>query len=162
MEKINIQKSNEIKLFVILFVISIFISHLGIFSVKDSAIMPNYFIALIVSFILTKKANLNLNKLVIIGLIVDIFVGQLIGQHGLTFIVIYFSYLIINKILVIKYEKQIEILSILLILFGFIVLWLTGQSYSIFTSPKILLFQFILTFIAYLFFKAIINKFISK
>jgi cell shape-determining protein MreD len=124
--------------------------------------MPNYFIALIVSFILAKRARLDLFKLVIIGLIVDIFTGQLIGQYGLIFIIIYILNFSVNKILVIKYQKQIESLSIFLILFSFIILWLTSQSYNIFITPKILLLQSIFTFIAYLFFKVIINKFIAR
>ena len=82
------QKNKEIKLFLILFIISIFLSHMGVVSIEDSTIAPNYFIALIVSFILTKKASLNLYKVLIIGLATDIFVGQLIGQYGLIFIII--------------------------------------------------------------------------
>ena len=150
------------KLFIILFIISLFLSHIGIVGIEDSSIMPNYFIALIVSFILAKKAGLDLFKLVIIGLIVDIFTGQLIGQYGLIFIFIYILNFSVNKILVIKYQKQIESLSIFLILFSFIILWLTSQSYNIFITPKILLLQSIFTFIAYLFFKVIINKFIAR
>ena len=150
------------KLFIILFIISLILSHIGIVGIEDSSIMPNYFIALIVSFILAKKAGLDLFKLVIIGLIVDIFTGQLIGQYGLIFIIIYILNFSVNKILVIKYQKQIESLSIFLILFSFIILWLTSQSYNIFITPKILLLQSIFTFIAYLFFKVIINKFIAR
>lgn len=150
------------KLFIILFIISLFLSHLGLVGIEDSSIMPNYFIALIVSFILAKRARLDLFKLVIIGLIVDIFTGQLIGQYGLIFIIIYILNFSVNKILVIKYQKQIESLSIFLILFSFIILWLTSQSYNIFITPKILLLQSIFTFIAYLFFKVIINKFIAR
>ena len=150
------------KLFIILFIISLILSHIGIVGIEDSSIMPNYFIALIVSFILAKGARLDLFKLVIIGLIVDIFTGQLIGQYGLIFIFIYILNFSVNKILVIKYQKQIESLSIFLILFSYVILWLTSQSYNIFITPKILLLQSILTFIAYLFFKIIINKFISR
>ena len=150
------------KLFIILFIISLILSHIGIVGIEDSSIMPNYFIALIVSFILAKRARLDLFKLVIIGLIVDIFTGQLIGQYGLIFIIVYILNFSVNKILVIKYQKQIESLSIFLILFSFIILWLTSQSYNIFITPKILLLQSIFTFIAYLFFKVIINKYISK
>jgi len=150
------------KLFIILFIISLILSHIGIVGIEDSSIMPNYFIALIVSFILAKRARLDLFKLVIIGLIVDIFTGQLIGQYGLIFIIVYILNFSVNKILVIKYQKQIESLSIFLILFSFIILWLTSQSYNIFITPKILLLQSIFTFIAYLFFKVLINKFISR
>jgi rod shape-determining protein MreD len=158
----KIQQIQAKKLFIILFIISLFLSHLGLVGIEDSSIMPNYFIALIVSFIVAKKAGLNLFKLVTIGLIVDLFTGQLIGQYGLIFMVIYILDFSVNKILVIKYQKQIESLSIFLILFSFIILWLTSQSYNIFITPKILLLQSIFTFIAYLFFKVIINKFIAR
>ena len=156
------QKKREQRLFIILFTISIFLSHIGIIGIENSAIMPNYFIALIVSFLLVNKGGLGLFKLVTIGLIVDLFSGQLIGQYGLIFIFIYMLNFSINKILVIKYQKQIESLSIFLILFSFIILWLTSQRYDIFSTPRILLLQFILTVPAYLFFKVIINKFVSK
>ena len=156
------QKSKEIKLFLILFIISIFLSHMGVVSIEDSTIVPNYFIALIVSFILTKKASLNLYKVLIIGLATDIFVGQLIGQYGLIFIIIFILNFLTNKMIVIQNKKQIESLSFILILIGFVILWLTAKNYNMFIPLKILLLQFILTFIAYLFFKVIIKKYTSK
>ena len=124
--------------------------------------MPNYFLALIVTFILTKRGDLNLYKLVIIGLIVDLFAGQLLGQYGLIFIGIYLLAFIINKILFINSEKQLIGLSIFLILFSFFILWASSKSHDIFMSFNLLLLQSILTFFAYLIFRAIINRFISK
>ena len=156
------QKNKEIKLFLILFIISIFLSHMGVVSIEDSTIVPNYFIALIVSFILTKKASLNLYKVLIIGLATDIFVGQLIGQYGLIFIIIFILNFLTNKMIVIQNKKQIESLSFILILISFVILWLTAKNYNMFIPLKILLLQFILTFIAYLFFKVIITKYTSK
>ena len=156
------QKKEEIKLFLILFIISIFLSHMGVVSIEDSTIVPNYFIALIVSFILTKKASLNLYKVLIIGLATDIFVGQLIGQYGLIFIIIFILNFLTNKMIVIQNKKQIESLSFILILISFVILWLTAKNYNMFIPLKILLLQFILTFIAYLFFKVIITKYTSK
>jgi len=156
------QVLREEKLFILLFIISIFLSHIGIIGIEDSTIMPNYFIALIVSFILMSKANLNLYKILTIGLIVDVVVGQLIGQYGLIFMAIYLLDLITIKMIVIKNEKQIEGLSIFLILSSFIILWITSKNYDMFIPLKTLLLQAIFTFIAYLFFKVIINKYISK
>ena len=156
------QVLREEKLFILLFIISIFLSHTGIIGIEDSTIMPNYFIALIVSFILMSKANLNLYKILTIGLIVDVVVGQLIGQYGLIFMAIYLLDLITIKMIVIKNEKQIKGLSIFLILSSFIILWITSKNYDMFIPLKTLLLQAIFTFIAYLFFKVIINKYISK
>ena len=156
------QKNKEIKLFLILFIISIFLSHMGVVSIEDSTIVPNYFIALIVSFILTKKASLNLYKVLIIGLATDIFVGQLIGQYKLIFIIIFILNFLTKNMIVIQNKKQIESLSFILILISFVILWLTAKYYNMFIPLKILLLQFILTFIAYLFFKVIITKYTSK
>ena len=105
---------------------------------------------------------LNLYKLVIIGLIVDLFAGQLLGQYGLIFIGIYLLAFIINKILFINSEKQLIGLSVFLILFSFFILWASSKSHDIFISFNLLLLQSILTFFAYLIFRAIINRFISK
>ena len=156
------QKNKEIKLFLILFIISIFLSHMGVVSIEDSTIVPNYFIALIVSFILMRKASLNLYKVLIIGLATDLLVGQLIGQYGLIFIIIFILNFLTNKMIVIQNKKQIESLSFILILISFVILWLTAKNYNMFIPLKILLLQFILTFIAYLFFKVIITKYTSK
>ena len=90
-KKTIIEQKKENTLFIILFLTSLILSNLGIPGIQDPAIMPNYFLALIVTFILTKRGDLNLYKLVIIGLIVDLFAGQLLGQYGLIFIGIYFS-----------------------------------------------------------------------
>jgi len=158
----QLQKNKEEKLFFLLFIISIPLSHVGIIGIENPAIMPNYFIALIVSFILTKKAALSLNKVLFIGLVVDILIGKLIGQYGLIFIIIYILDLLINKVIFIKYEKQIESLSLFLIFSSFIVLWVTSQNFNIFIPLKVLILQAILTFIAYLFFKVAITKYISK
>ena len=67
-----------------------------------------------------------------------------------------------NKMIVIQNKKQIESLSFILILIGFVILWLTAKNYNMFIPLKIFLLQFILTFIAYLFFKVIIKKYTSK
>jgi len=150
------------KLFIFLFLISLFFSYTGIFGIQDSTIMPNYFIALIISFITTKQVNFNLYRFFFIGLSVDILAGQLIGQYALIFITIYILNLFINKNFVIKYNKQKESLGAILILFSFIILWITSKNYEIFIPFKILLFQSFLTFITYLIFKVIINKYILR
>ena len=156
------QKRRAGKLFIFLFLISLLLSYIGIFSIENSTIMPNYFIALIISFIIANQANLNLYRLLFIGLGVDILAGQLIGQYALIFITIYIFDLLIKKIFVIKYNKQKESLSAALILLSFIILWITSKNYEIFIPFKTLLFQSVLTFITYLIFRVIINKYISR
>jgi rod shape-determining protein MreD len=162
LKKTIAEQKKERNLLIILFFIALFLSNLGVPVIADSAIMPNYFIALIITFILQKLGNLNLYKLVIIGLLVDILVGQLLGQYAFIFIGIYLANHIINKVLSIKSEKQVFTLSFFLTLISFFILWVSSLSHSIFISPKIILFQIILTFIATLIFSIFIKRFILR
>ena len=158
---INEQKK-ERNLLIVLSLIAIFFSNLGIPGIVNSAIMPNYFIALIITFILMRLGNLNLYKLVIIGLLVDVFVGQLLGQYALIFISIYFADYTVNRVLIIKSEKQLFTLSFFLILISFFILWTSSLSYSMFIHPEIILFQIILTVITYSILNVFINRSISR
>jgi len=158
-KKSIIEKRRENYLFYILIFISLILANIGIIIFEDPRIMPNYFIGLTLAFVITDKANLNLYKLLIFGLFVDLFSGQVLGQHGLIFIIIYLLYFLINKILIIKTEMQSSSLSIFLILISFIIIWLTSQSHDIFRPTNLLIVQGILTFFAYLIFKTVINKY---
>jgi rod shape-determining protein MreD len=158
-KKTIIEKKKERTSFIILFFISIILSNIGIPGIENPALMPNYFIALIIASILNKSSYMNIYKLVIIGLLVDILAGQLLGQYGLIFIFIYLLYFIIQKLLVIKTTPQLFSLSFFLILFSFIILWTTSLSHGLFINFNLLFTQSILTFIAYLIFNIFIEKF---
>ena len=161
-KKTIIEKKKERTSFIILFFISIILSNIGIPGIENPALMPNYFIALIIASILNKSSYMNIYKLVIIGLLVDILAGQLLGQYGLIFIFIYLLHFIIQKLLVIKTTPQLFSLSFFLILFSFIILWTTSLSHGLFINFNLLFTQSILTFIAYLFFNIFIKKFTSN
>ena len=156
------EQKKERNLLIVLSLIAIFLSNLGIPGIGNAAIMPNYFIALIITFILMRLGNLNLYKLVIIGLLVDVFVGQLLGQYALIFISIHLADYIVNRVLIIKSEKQLFALSFFLILISFFILWTSSLSYSIFIHPEIILFQIILTVITYSILNVFINRSISR
>ena len=158
-KKTIIEKKKERTSFIILFFISIILSNIGIPGIENPALMPNYFIALIIASLLNKSSYMNIYKLVIIGLLVDILAGQLLGQYGLIFIFIYLLYFIIQKLLVIKTTPQLFSLSFFLILFSFIILWTTSLSHGLFISFNLLFIQSILTFITYLIFNIFIKKF---
>jgi cell shape-determining protein MreD len=161
-KKLLVQKRKENYLLFSFILISLILSNLSLPWVDSPTSMPNYFIALIVTFISLKKSSLNLYKLIIIGLGVDLLVGNLLGQYGVIFISIYALNFIINKILIIKTENQILSLAFLLILFSFLILWATSQSHNIGVSLNILFFQFILTLLIYLIFRTAINFFSKK
>ena len=161
-KKLLVQKRKENYLLFSFILISLILSNLSLPWVDSPTSMPNYFIALIVTFISLKKSSLNLYKLIIIGLGVDLLVGNLLGQYGVIFISIYALNFLINKILIIKTENQILSLAFLLILFSFLILWATSQSHNIGVSLNILFFQFILTLLIYLIFRTAINFFSKK
>ena len=161
-KKTIIEQKKERTLFIILFLISIIFSNIGIPGIENSTLMPNYFIALIIACILNKSSYLNIYGLVIIGLIVDLFAGQLLGQYGLIFICIYLLYFIIQKLLVIKTTLQLFSLSLFLTLCSFLILWATSTSHDLFISFNSLFIELILTFIAYLIFNIFIKKFTAN
>ena len=161
-KKTIIEQKKERTLFIILFLISIIFSNIGIPGIENSTLMPNYFIALIIACILNKSSYLNIYGLVIIGLIVDLFAGQLLGQYGLIFICIYLLYSIIQRLLVIKTKLQLFSLGLLLNLCSFLILWATSMSHAIFISFNSLFIELILTFIAYLIFNIFIKKFTAN
>tara|TARA_B110000196_G_C20757488_1_gene480571 strand:+ start:89 stop:580 length:492 start_codon:yes stop_codon:yes gene_type:complete len=161
-KKTILEQRKERALFIILFLISVILSNIGILGIENSNMMPDYFIALITAYIINKGSDLNIYKLVIIGLVVDLFVGQLLGQYGLVFICIYLLYFIIKKILVIKSTQQLFSLGFFLITSSFLVLWATSLSHGLFISFNLIFIQSILTFIAYLFFNIFIKKFTSN
>ena len=61
-KKTIIEQKKENTLFIILNLISLILSNLGIPGIQYPAIMPNYFLAIILTFILTKIGDLNLYK----------------------------------------------------------------------------------------------------
>ena len=143
-KKLLVQKRKENYLLFSFILISLILSNLSLPWVESPTSMPNYFIALIVTFISLKKSSLNLYKLIIIGLGVDLLVGNLLGQYGVIFISIYALNFLINKILIIKTENQVLSLAFLLILFSFLILWATSQSHNIGVSLNILLITYII------------------
>jgi len=161
-KKTIIQKKQESYLMASLTSVSLILSNVALPWTENPSSMPNYFIALIVIFVVLKKANMSLSKLFIIGLLVDLFIGQILGQYAFIFISIYALNFLIVKILTIKTETQILSLSSFLILISFFVLWATSQSHDIIIPLGLLFHQFILTLFILLIIKFTINTFTTK
>ena len=161
-KKTIIQKKQESYLMASLTSVSLILSNVAFPWTENPSSMPNYFIALIVIFVVLKKANMSLSKLFIIGLLVDLFIGQILGQYAFIFISIYALNFLIVKILTIKTETQILSLSSFLILISFFVLWATSQSHDIIIPLGLLFHQFILTLFILLIIKFTINTFATK
>ena len=85
-----IKKNHEVKLrqrklFIILFLFSVFFSFINLFSFLDLDFYPEYFIALLVLTISSNLIEVSINKIFLIGILVDILIGSILGQYTLTF-----------------------------------------------------------------------------
>ena len=161
-KKTIIQKRQENYLIMILAFVSLILSNIALPWTENPSNMPNYFIALIAIFIVSDKANLNLFKLFIIGLLVDLFLGQILGQYAFIFICIYALNFLVGRILIIKTDTQILSLSSFMILVSFFVLWATSQNQNIILPLGLLFYQFILTLFILIILKFTINTFTTK
>ncbi len=161
-KKTIIQKRQENYLILILALLSIILSNIALPWTENPNSMPNYFIALIVIFIVLDKANLNLFKLFTIGLLVDLFLGQILGQYAFIFISIYALNFLVGKILIIKSKTQILSLCSFITLFSFFILWATSQSHDVIIPLGLLFNQYILTLFILLILKFTINIFTTK
>tara|TARA_B100000767_G_C19685591_1_gene501608 strand:+ start:336 stop:827 length:492 start_codon:yes stop_codon:yes gene_type:complete len=161
-KKTIIQKRQENYLILILALLSLILSNIALPWTENPNSMPNYFIALIVIFIVLDKANLNLFKLFTIGLLVDLFLGQILGQYAFIFISIYALNFLVGKILIIKSKTQILSLCSFITLFSFFILWATSQSHDVIIPLGLLFNQYILTLFILLILKFTINIFTTK
>ena len=161
-KKTIIQKRQENYLIMILAFVSLILSNIALPWTENPSSIPNYFIALIAIFIVSDKANLNLFKLFTIGLLVDLFLGQILGQYAFIFICIYALNFLVSRILIIKTDTQILSLSSFMILVSFFVLWATSQNQNIILPLGLLFYQFILTLFILIILKFTINTFTTK
>ena len=96
---------------------------------NDIRLIPDYFIALIIPTIINRFKNINIFIVFVLGLLVDMFIGELIGQYAITFLIIYMSNYILHKFFVFKSPSQITFLYFILLGIGFLVIGTTSISY---------------------------------
>ena len=89
-----LKKSHEVKvkqqkLFIGLFLVSIFLSFINLFSFININIYPEYFIALMVLTISSNLISINIAKVFLAGVIVDILIGSILGQYTIAFLLLY-------------------------------------------------------------------------
>ena len=89
MIKKNYSKMNRLLISCLLFLFTLFLSHIHIPLVSSIGLIPDYFLALFTTLIATRFINMNIYIYFLIGLIIDLLAGELIGQYGLVFIIIY-------------------------------------------------------------------------
>ena len=123
-----IREKNKLKYLTILLV-TILLTQINFPFFNDIRIIPDYFIALTIALIIIGFKNINIFIIFLLGIFIDMFIGELIGQYAITFLVIYISNYVLHKFFVFNSFSQIIILYFILLEIGFLVMGTTSISY---------------------------------
>ena len=111
-----------------LFIISLLLSHLNIFSFINQNTNPEYFIALFTIILNSKYWQFGLIKIFLLGIIIDTFIGLVLGQYAFTFLIMLLFHKIYNHYLNAVSEEQRSFLQFFTVLIGVICLKLVAIS----------------------------------
>ena len=128
-----LKKSHEVKirqqkLFVGLFLVSIFFSFINLFSFLNINIYPEYFVALMVITVSSNLISVSLTKVFLIGIIVDILIGSILGQYTITFLLLYGLQVFSQKYFLMPTRPQAILLRFLSICLGIIIVTIISQN----------------------------------
>jgi len=156
-----LKKSHEVKikqqkLFVALFLVSIFLSFINLFSIININIYPNYFIALMVLTISSNLISININKVFLIGVIVDILIGSILGQYTIAFLLLYGLQVFSKKYFLMPTRAQAILLRFLSICIGITIITIISQNFNPTFNTNVSLLNFLIIEIAITFFILII------
>ena len=145
--------------FLAIFLVTILLSQINLPFLNDIRLITDYFIALIVPAIIFRFKNINIFIVFILGILVDLFIVELIGQYAITFLIIYISNFVLNKFFVFKSPGQLIFLYFILLEIGFLVIGTTSISYLLQNNDMyILLYRNIMTIPCCLIYKIIFEK----
>ncbi len=144
--RINVKK-NRLLTFGLISFFTLILTHLNLPFINNPTIMPNYFLALFVACISINFLNLNLLTIFIMGLLIDLLVGQLIGQYALTFIIIYYLNFILRKYFVFSTSPMVSAQHLILITTGLITLFISAVSYKLNIELHLFLIKGIFSFV---------------
>ena len=151
------QKSlnNQQKLYVLgLFLITILLTQISLPFIPIGS-LPDYFIACAVALISVNNKYFSVMKIFFLGLVADILIGQLIGQYGFTFLLIYVLHFFISKMLAIQSNGQKTVLGVILVLSGLLIDYMTSATYEIDNYETSALLKIIFTIITFLIYRLI-------
>jgi len=128
-----LRKSHDIKvkqqkLFIGLFLFSVFFSFIDLFSFINSNFYPEYFIALMVLTISSSLISITIIKVFLIGVIVDILIGSILGQYTITFLLLFGLKIFTQKYFLMPSKAQNILLRFLSISFGIIIVTIISQN----------------------------------
>ena len=130
-----IKKNHEVKLrqrklFIILFLFSVFFSFINLFSFLDFDFYPEYFIALLVLTISSNLISINIAKVFLAGVIVDILIGSILGQYTIAFLLLYGLQVFYQKYFLMPTRPQAILLKFLSICLGIIIVTIISQNFN--------------------------------
>ena len=133
-------KVKQQKLFIGLFLFSIFFSFINLFSFISINFYPEYFIALMVLSISSNLISINITKVFLIGVIVDILVGSILGQYTITFLFLYGLQVFSQKYFLMPSKAQAILLRFISTSLGIIIVTIISQIFNpiFFTNGSLL------------------------
>tara|TARA_B100000780_G_C21057957_1_gene425135 strand:+ start:404 stop:880 length:477 start_codon:yes stop_codon:yes gene_type:complete len=134
--------------FLLLFIFSLFLSHLNIFDFANQNTNPEYFIILITIMINSKSTNISLIRVFIMGLIIDFFIGVILGQYSFTLLIMLVFHKVYNHYFSVISEEHKGILQFFTILIGIICINLVAisnldQGFDFINILLVLIFTFL-------------------
>ena len=123
-------KIRQQKLFVGLFLVSIFFSFINLFSFLKINIYPEYFVALMVLTVSSNLITISTTKVFLMGVIVDILIGSILGQYTITFLLLYGLQIFSQKYFSMPTRPQAILLKFLSICLGIITVTIISQNFN--------------------------------
>jgi rod shape-determining protein MreD len=149
--------------FLVIILVTMLLTQINLPFLNDIRLIPDYFIALIISAIIVGFKNINIFIVFVLGILIDMFIGELIGQYAITFLIIYISNFVLHKFFVFKSPSQVIFLYFILLEIGFLVIGTTSISYLLQNSDMyILLYKNIMTIPICFIYKLIFEKMSNK
>lgn len=143
----------------IIFIMTLILCQINLPLFNDIRIIPDYFIAFIVSAIIVRLKKLNIFNIFLLGIFVDILIGELIGQYSLIFLCVFMGNFVLHKFFTFKSPSQIIFLYFILLELGFVILTTTSLSYELKNNNiDILIYKNILTIPACVVYKLLFEK----
>ena len=130
LKKSHAVRIRQQKLFVVLFLVSIFFSFINLFSFLNTNIYPEYFLALMVLTVSSNLITISTTKVFLMGIIVDILIGSILGQYTITFLLLYGLQVFYQKYFLMPTSSQAILLKFLSICLGIITVTIISQNFN--------------------------------
>ena len=149
-------KVKQQKLFIGLFLFSTIFSFINLFSFISINFYSEYFIALMVLTISSYLISINITKVFLIGVIVDILVGTILGQYTIAFLLLYGLQVFSQRYFLMPSKAQSILLKFLSISLGIIIVTIISQNFNPIFHTNVSLLNYLIIEIAKTFFILII------